>query len=178
MAVLFEGELFADYHQIYVADSKLDFVADYPTQWTDEILAQGVNPGPGVVIVCTARDMNTAFRVELHESEPAIDLDAADHAAECGIVTAGEIIVGGCTSHEGQDSPIAVPAGPLRALVVERLRNDQRGPVRRRRPLRGPPLARRERWRRGPQAVEMALTGRRDCVADAPRLPLNRPRRT
>ncbi|MFC3691303.1 hypothetical protein ACFOWB_03630 [Chenggangzhangella methanolivorans] len=118
MAVLFEGELFADYHQIYVADSKLDFVADYPTQWTDEILAQGVNPGPGVVIVCTARDMNTAFRVELHESEPAIDLDAADHAAECGIVTAGEIIVGGCTSHEGQDSPIAVPAGPLRALVV------------------------------------------------------------
>lgn len=118
MAVLFEGELFADYHQIYVADAKLDFVADYPTQWTEEILRQGVYPGPGVLIVCTARDMDTPFRVELHDAEPFVDLGAVDHAVECGLVTSGQIVVGGCTHHEGQDSPVAVPAGPLRALVV------------------------------------------------------------
>ncbi|WP_020180925.1 hypothetical protein [Methylopila sp. M107] len=118
MSVLFDGELFADYHQIYIADANGDFAADLPTDWNDDILAQGVNLGPGVIVVSTVRNMTTPFRVELHEAEPPIALDAVDHAVECGLTTSGEIVIAGLTDYAPDAAHASVPAGSLRALVV------------------------------------------------------------
>ncbi|MDR4308613.1 hypothetical protein IHQ68_18490 [Chelatococcus sambhunathii] len=117
MRVLFEGELLADYHQLYVADA-LNGLDELPQDWNDEILARRVNLGPGVIVVSTARNMPVPFRVELHESAPEIDLDAVDHAVECGIVTSGEIVVAGLMDYAPDAARASVPAGRLRALVV------------------------------------------------------------
>ena len=117
MRVLFEGELLADYHQLYVADV-LDGLDELPQDWNDEILARRVNLAPGVIVVSTARNMTVPFRVELHGSQPAIDFDAVDHAVECGIVTSGEIVIAGLTDYAPDAARASVPPGALRALVV------------------------------------------------------------
>lgn len=117
MTVLFEGELLADYHQIYIADVA---VAEdsYPEVWNDEIIERRVNLAPGVIVVQTARNMPVPFRVELHDAKPGIALEAADHAVECGIATSGEIVIAGLTDYAPDAARAAVPPGELRAMIV------------------------------------------------------------
>ena len=118
MRVLFEGELLADYHQLYVADAADRSDDNFPQDWPEDVLSRRVNLGPGVIVVSTARNMTVPFRVELHDRAPSVDLDAVDHAVECGIVTSGEIVVAGLMDYAPDAARASVPAGSLRALIV------------------------------------------------------------
>ncbi len=70
MAVVFEGELFADYHQFYLEDDAGK--PDIPADWTDEAVRHRILCADGVVSVSTARNMTVPVRVELHDEPPQV----------------------------------------------------------------------------------------------------------
>jgi hypothetical protein len=114
--VLFEGELFADYHQFYLADAVSE--PDLPTQWSDEALRRRVLASDGVLVVSTARNVSVPVRVELHDTRPTIDLSLTDHAVETTLRTSGEIVIAGLTDYLPDAAWAKVPAGELRALAI------------------------------------------------------------
>lgn len=115
MAVLFDGEIFADYHQFYLADARGWSI---PDDWVDGAMTSRIHCDAELLIVTTARDMNVPVRVELHDREPRIDMEAADHVVLGSVGSGGELIVVGCTEPVDTAAPIAVPSGNLRAMVV------------------------------------------------------------
>lgn len=113
---LFEGMLFADYHQFYLADAetKTDVSADV----TDEAVSQRVVNRDDVLVVFTARNMEVPVTVALHETEPALALEDADHAVEAGLYSSGTIVIAGCTDYLPDAARFSAPAGDLKARVV------------------------------------------------------------
>ncbi|WP_083528721.1 hypothetical protein [Hyphomicrobium sp. CS1BSMeth3] len=116
MAKVFEGVLFADYHQFYLADteSKVDISEDV----TDEAISQRIVCRDDVLVVFTARNIEVPVLVELHETEPALDLPDADHAVEADLRSAGMIAIAGCTDYLPDAARFSVPAGNLKARVL------------------------------------------------------------
>jgi hypothetical protein len=114
--ILFDGEVFADSYQFYLADP--DAMADPPMQDFDAALSDRMLCCDGMLLVTTAREMTVPLRVELHDGEPAVDLDAADHVARGGLRTEGEIVIAGGTEAPDAAARARVPAGDLRAMVV------------------------------------------------------------
>lgn len=111
--LLFDGKLFADYFQIYLRCA--DTMA-LPEIWDDAIVTQRVSPGPGSLVISTARNMTVPLRVLLHASRPALDPAGFDHLVEAALdVPSGQIIIAGLT--EMPDDGHAVPPGRLGALV-------------------------------------------------------------
>jgi hypothetical protein len=115
MTVLFDGDIFADYHQFYLADARGWSI---PDDWVDEAMANRIHCDADLLVVTTARDMNVPVRVELHDREPQIDTTAADHVVLGSVGSGGQLIVIGCTEPIDTAARIAVPSGNLRAMVV------------------------------------------------------------
>jgi hypothetical protein len=119
MPTVFEGEIFADYHQVYLADS-VD-PPQLPEEWSQDIVRQRLNMADRVLIVATARNMVVPFKVELHAKRPILDFAEVDHAVEGPLrVPSGELLIAGCTDAIETAARVAVPAGNLRALVLFR----------------------------------------------------------
>ncbi|MBR0666303.1 hypothetical protein GXW71_18220 [Roseomonas hellenica] len=116
MTVLFDAELFADYHQFYLTDT--DGGGDLPTDWTEDALRDRIACADGVLVVTTARNMTVPVRVELHDAEPRIDMAAADHVVLGSLRTEGELAIAGCTDYLPDAARAKVPPGNLRAMVV------------------------------------------------------------
>lgn len=116
MATLFDGDIFADYHQFYLSDA--DGGADLPNDYTEDDLRDRITCADGVLIVTTARNMTVPVRVELHEAEPRIDIAAADHVVLGSLRTEGELAIAGCTDYLPDAARAKVPPGNLRAMVV------------------------------------------------------------
>ncbi|MGO1079726.1 hypothetical protein [Inquilinus sp. CA228] len=116
MAVLFDGELFADYHQFYLSDAAGG--AELPTDWTDEALRRRILCAVGVLVVSTARNMTVPVRIELHHEQPQIAAEIADHIVVGDLHTSGEIVIAGCTDYLPDAARRSVPKGDLRAMVV------------------------------------------------------------
>jgi hypothetical protein len=114
--VLFDGGIFADYHQFYLTDA--DGSGDLPTDWTEDALSDRIACDDGVLLVTTARNMTVPVRVELHDAEPEIDTAAADHVVLGSLRTAGELVIAGCTDYLPDAARAEVPPGNLRAMVV------------------------------------------------------------
>lgn len=114
MAILFEGELFADYHQVYLVDALGNW--NLPTNWTDASVKAGILTAKAALIFGTARNMTVPVRVLLHAAEPVVDLQKADHVVIGDLETTGAAAIAGLTS----DTPtrFAVPAGNLRVKIV------------------------------------------------------------
>lgn len=116
MTLLFDGELLADYHQVYLRDAAL---APLPDDYTDEAIARRVMAGPHGIIVHTERDMTVPLRVELFAQRPLLDLARFDHVAECGFAApSGTLVIAGLTDPVAAAARVKVPTGPLRALVT------------------------------------------------------------
>jgi hypothetical protein len=116
MTVVFQDTLFADYHQFYLADPAN--LTDYSEDVTDETIAQGVIAKDDTLVVFTARNMSVPVTVELHDAEPALQLDVADHVVDAGLRSSGTIAIAGCTDYFPDAARFSTPAGDLNARIV------------------------------------------------------------
>ncbi|CUX53479.1 hypothetical protein AGR4B_pAt20147 [Agrobacterium tumefaciens str. CFBP 5621] len=93
LKVLYQGNLFADYFQIYLRDEAHPIL---PDRYTDEEIARYLMAGPHAVILRTARNMTVPIRVEWHDKQPALDLDAYQHIVEARFdCPSGQLVLAG-----------------------------------------------------------------------------------
>ncbi|MBR0643737.1 hypothetical protein [Plastoroseomonas hellenica] len=114
--VLFDGEIFADHHQFHLADINAEI--DLGDDWVGEAMDTRIHCRSGVLVVTTARDMPVPVRVELHDAEPAINLEMADHVVLGKLRTSGRLVIAGPTDSFANAPRIPVPKGMLQAMVV------------------------------------------------------------
>ena len=109
--ILFQGDLFADYFQIYVHDAAHPTL---PDDYTDEAIADRLMVGPHAVILHTARNMSVPVCVKWHRERPQPDLAAFQHVVEGGFTCpTGQLLLAGLTDDAHTAPRLAVPAGPL-----------------------------------------------------------------
>ncbi|MQB45341.1 hypothetical protein [Rhizobium sp. ICMP 5592] len=109
--ILYRGNLFADYFQIYLRD---ETHPDLPDDYTDEVIARRLAAGPYAIILHTARNMTVLVCVEWHDQCPALDLDAYQHVAEAGFhCPSGQLMLAGLTDYGPTAPRLAVKAGAL-----------------------------------------------------------------
>jgi hypothetical protein len=112
--MVFDGELFADYHQLYLCDAVKP--PQLPEEWPEGHLRQRVNLADRALVVSTARNVEVPLKVELHKARPTADLAQVDHAVECSLrVPSGKLIIAGLTDDIKTATQVAVPAGNMRA---------------------------------------------------------------
>ncbi|WP_337268763.1 hypothetical protein [Oryzifoliimicrobium ureilyticus] len=108
---LYQGELFADYFQIYLRDSGHP---QLPEDYSDEVLARRLMAGPYSIILHTARNMKVPLRVEWHNHKPALNFAAFQHVAEASFACpSGELVLAGMTDAEEAAPHLAVRAGGI-----------------------------------------------------------------
>jgi nucleoside-diphosphate-sugar epimerase len=109
--ILYEGNLFADYFQIYLCDENH---SDLPEAFTDEDIARRLVAGPQEVVVFTARNMHVPVRVEWHPQRPAPNLDGYQHVVEAGFACpSGRLVLAGLTDYIPSSPRLAVKTGVL-----------------------------------------------------------------
>lgn len=113
--VLYQGNLLADYFQIYLRDESH---VDLPDDYTDEVITRGLMAGPYAIILHTVRNMTVPIRVEWHDSRPAPNLDAYQHVVEAGFdCPSGQLVLAGLTDYDATAPRLMVKAGPLGVRV-------------------------------------------------------------
>ena len=92
----YKFELFADHCQIYLQDEYSDGgLHDFDQQLVSQYKYW---TGDGVLMLSTARNMTVPVFVEIHDSEPALDVDTCDHVAECSLeFESGKLVIRGCS---------------------------------------------------------------------------------
>lgn len=107
--ILFQGDLMADYFQIYLRDAAHP---DLPDDYTDTAMARRLVAGPYAIILHTARNMPVPIRVEWHADRPPLDLAAEQHVIEAGFdCPSGRLVLAGLTDYEPSAARLTVPAG-------------------------------------------------------------------
>ncbi|MGU3496853.1 hypothetical protein ACLBXM_22645 [Xanthobacteraceae bacterium A53D] len=114
--VVFDGELMADYHQIYLADAAAP--PALAQQWTEETVRRRMLADARMVTFSTARNMTVPVCVELHTAEPKVDVASSDHAVQGSLTTSGMLVIAGLTDYLPDAKRISVPAGRLCALAL------------------------------------------------------------
>lgn len=113
--ILFQGNLLADYYQIYLRD---EAHPELPSDYSDEALARRLMVGPHAIILHAARNMAVPVRVEWHEQRPALDRDAYQHIVEAGFdCPSGKLVLAGLTDYEPTAPRLSVRAGLLGVRV-------------------------------------------------------------
>lgn len=108
---LFQGELLADYHQVYLHDEGFP---DLPDDYTDAAIARRLMVGPHAVILHTARNLTVPVSVEWHRTPPASDFAAFQHVVEAGFsCPSGVLVLAGLTDYAPTAPRLQVEAGPL-----------------------------------------------------------------
>jgi hypothetical protein len=77
------GKVCPDYHQFLLVDDgtgRHPPEDDSPAAWTRRF-----NVGPGVLAIDVFDNRVVPFEVQIHYSEPSLDLDPWDHAIECSL---------------------------------------------------------------------------------------------
>jgi len=115
LKVLYQGNLFADYFQIYLRD---EAHPDLPADYTDDVIAQRLMAGPYAVILHTARNMTVPIRVEWHDERPSLNLDLYQHVVEAQFdCPTGQLVLAGLTDYDPAAPRLAVKAGPIGVRV-------------------------------------------------------------
>lgn len=108
---LFNGELLADYFQIYVRDRAN---ADLPATYSEEAISARLVVGPHAAVVHTARNMTVPVIVEWHDVRPRLEIERYQHVVEGGInCPSGVLVLAGMTDYEPTAQRLSVKAGPL-----------------------------------------------------------------
>lgn len=106
--------LFADYFQFYLQDDDQD-LGNLAEAWTPAAVDRLLAVGPGVVGIGTVRNMDVRVAIEIHDGEPADDVDMWDHVVECALeINTGRIVVAGCTDYFPNATRIDVTPGLYR----------------------------------------------------------------
>ncbi|MAG92390.1 MAG: hypothetical protein CMJ48_01370 [Planctomycetaceae bacterium] len=88
-------DIYASHRQFYLWDAASEFAA--PEDYTDEDCAQRLKPGDHIVAVLPERYETVPVEIEVHDSEPTIDLSDWDHVVECSLdVTGDKLVVEEC----------------------------------------------------------------------------------
>jgi hypothetical protein len=99
-------EVFADYHQFYLWDSAMK--PEAPESYTDDDVRRRIKTGPNVVVIQTERDLDVPVTIEIHDSEPGVDVNAWDHVAEASLhLPCGHLQVHECTGGPIADFKVA-----------------------------------------------------------------------
>jgi hypothetical protein len=115
LSVIFDGSLFADYHQFYLADD----TAKLPEmEYTAADLRARIVTSEQGLVVFTVRNMDVQVRVELHGEQPRIDHEQADHVVLGSFRTSGRIVIAGLSDWVPKAARASVPPGTLCAMVV------------------------------------------------------------
>jgi hypothetical protein len=88
--------VFADYRQVYVHDASFDFAASAADwfDWTGTNAENRVAAAPGMLNICTARNVDVQVRIEVFDAEPPLDVEAWDQVVEAGIaLSSGQLTV-------------------------------------------------------------------------------------
>lgn len=111
LRVLYQGNIFADYFQIYLRDEEHPVL---PDRYTDEEIARYLMAGPHAVILRTARNMTVPIRVEWHDQRPIVDLDGYQHIVEARFnCPSGQLVLAGLTDYDPAAPRLSVTAGRL-----------------------------------------------------------------
>lgn len=109
--VLYQGEVLADYFQIYLRD---EGHPELPDDYTDEILARRLMANRHAVVMHTVRNMTVPVQVIGYDQRPAPDLARYQHVVEAGIsCPSGQLVLAGLTDYAPSAARLAVPPGPL-----------------------------------------------------------------
>lgn len=109
--VLYQGNLFADYFQVYLRDAAHP---DLPNDYTDDAIARRLMVGRHAVILHTARNMTVPIRVEWHDQYPAFDPASYQHVVEAGFdCPSGQLVLAGLTDYDPAAPRLSVKAGLL-----------------------------------------------------------------
>jgi hypothetical protein len=109
----YELTLFADYHQFYIQDEKVD--GDLSDAWTDTAIERLLAVAPGTVGIGTVSNSDVPVTIAVSEHEPLFDAEKFDHVVECSIaVESGTIVAAGCTDYFPDAVRINMPTGSYR----------------------------------------------------------------
>jgi len=109
--LLFDGELFADYFQIYLRDENYP---DLPNDYSAAAIATRMMVGPHSIILHTPRNMKTPIRVEWSDAPPVADFAAWQHVVDSHFdCPTGRLVLAGMTDYEPKAARLTVKAGPL-----------------------------------------------------------------
>ncbi len=111
----FPLRVFADYHQFYVWDPALS-QRSAPEDWSDADIANRAKVARGVVVICPVRNKEVPVDVEIWDAEPAVDLEAWQHAVLAPLATMGEIELHECTGGVLANTQVAPGDYSVRAL--------------------------------------------------------------
>lgn len=108
---LYDGKLFADYHQVYLRDESH---SELPNDYSPEAIARRLMVGSYGLILHTARNMDVPIRVEWHSQAPTLDLNSFQHVVEAAFgCPTGRLVLAGLTDYEPTAQRLNVPAGVL-----------------------------------------------------------------
>ena len=111
MTMVFDGEVFADYFQFYLAD--VNAPLDELPSWDKDDLRRRLVAAKGAVVFRTAQNEYVQVQVSFQTEEPEDEPDAV-HIAECSLETTGNIMIAGCTDYVGDAHRFSVSPGRLR----------------------------------------------------------------
>lgn len=119
-SVLFDGPLFADYHQLYVQDAGFTGTPPpTPAQWTDEDVRRRLNVNESSIVVSTARNMTVPFRLAAFTRKPEVDGARYDHVVESGLfVPSGQLVIAGLLDEWAKAARAQVKPGHWGALAL------------------------------------------------------------
>ena len=83
----FSTTVFADYYQVYVHDASFDFAACAADwfDWTGANAENRVAAAPGMLNICTARNVDVQVQIEVFDAEPPLDVEVWDQVVDAGI---------------------------------------------------------------------------------------------
>lgn len=110
-------EIFADYHQFYLEDETSPHRTDLI--WTKESIEQMIGVGEKLIAIGTARNNAVPVSIELHDSEPILELENYSRVNECSLeTTSNKLILSGCTDYLPNAPRIEVKPATYRVRVL------------------------------------------------------------
>ncbi|TCM53559.1 hypothetical protein C8J36_1065 [Rhizobium sp. PP-F2F-G48] len=107
----FNGDLLADYFQIYVRDQDHP---ELPTNYSEDSIAARLMTNPYAAIVHTSRDMTVPVSIDWYDVRPEVEIERYQHVVEGGFsCPSGVLVVAGLTDYEPTAQRLPVMAGPL-----------------------------------------------------------------
>ena len=105
----YEFQIYADYYQFYLEDENSPHETD--KVWDSEGTAYNrmLGVGEGLIAVGTARYETVSVSVELHDSEPVLELEKYSRVNECSLqVKSGKLLISGCLEYLPDAARIAI----------------------------------------------------------------------
>ena len=110
-------DIFADYFQFVLMDANCK--DDFGAVWTEQTLERMLAVGGTSACPGTLRNVNVPVEVNVHASEPFVDLAGYDHAVSASLqLPSGQLVVMGCTDYLPEASRVELLPGSYQLLYL------------------------------------------------------------